>query len=833
MTESNESFRKRFNLRAPDARKELEDLGAGSEARQELEEIGTKAVKPSVTERLNDRLDVTGRVETAKTKSAEHKARVAIGRKSVAAKFSDWVTTRSVSDTEIFHRLSQEIEDEYVNAPADPHRRPRRQQSPTAKEVATARAKMRLTRGLTVFGASWGLLLTLPGQPLLLLWIPLGVLVWLWLAGGTTDQADKGSADLDIPVVAVPPTGLQERQIDDTPPYGFDTVPGARPVPSPTDDRIVLQKVPAVPAAEVSEVAQVAPVVDAAPAYEPPPAEFLKAGKVAKGWQREVEQVRAAISGVLTQFDVKAEVTGFTRGPTVTRYEIELGPAVKVEKVTALTKNIAYAVKNENLRIVSPIPGKSAIGVEIPNVNRDLVALGDVLRSPAAVADLHPMIVGLGHDIEGRAVLANLAKMPHILVAGATGAGKSSEINDLICSILMRATPREVRMILVDPKRVELSAYEDIPHLLTPIITNPRKAAEALGWVVGEMDSRYDELAATGFRHIDDYNKAIADGKLTVRGTDGKPATRYPYLLVIVDELADLMIVAPKDVEEHVVRITQLARAAGIHLVLATQRPSVDVVTGLIKANVPSRLAFATSSLADSRVVLDMPGAEKLVGQGDALFLPMGTSKPMRLQGAYITDKEIASLVQYWKGQHVDVTLLEDIAEEQAVIVGSKPAADPAAAQVDVDLLVQALELVVSTQFGSTSMLQRKLRVGFAEAGRLMAALEAHGVVGEAKGSKAREVMVKPNDLADAVDQVREGQDDDAPVTASAKAAAITDLLQALEQAGPSSAQQLADLTGMGKSTVQRHMRVAIADGRAQPRTGGGYQLPTGGQEQE
>ncbi|HSS11485.1 MAG TPA: DNA translocase FtsK, partial [Acidimicrobiales bacterium] len=478
-------------------------------------------------------------------------------------------------------------------------------------------------------------------------------------------------------------------------------------------------------------------------AWRLPPLALLKRGKVAEVDKRMVETLGRTLEDALAAHGVETRLAGMTVGPTVTRYELELGPGVKVAKVTSLHKDIAYAMASADVRILAPIPGRSAIGVEVPNKRRELVALGDILVSPEAHRANHPLEVGMGRDIAGRAVMANLAEMPHLLIAGATGAGKSSCINSLISSVLVRSTPDQVRLILVDPKRVELGHYNGLPHLLTQVVVNPKRAANALSWAVHEMERRYDLLAEVGVRDVTGYNAAYDRGDLKPEpGTDREYA-RLPFILVVVDELNDLMMVAARDVEESICRIAQMARAVGIHLIIATQRPSVDVITGVIKANIPSRLAFAVSSLADSRVILDQPGAERLIGQGDMLLLGASSSVPRRIQGAWVGEDEVRKVVAHWRRQ-AEPKYIEGVEGDVGGLGGTL-----AEEGDEDDLLEAAMELVVRSQLGSTSMLQRKLRVGFARAGRLMDLLEQRGIVGPSEGSKVRAVLMTADERDD------------------------------------------------------------------------------------
>jgi S-DNA-T family DNA segregation ATPase FtsK/SpoIIIE len=529
-----------------------------------------------------------------------------------------------------------------------------------------------------------------------------------------------------------------------------------RPKPAEEGDTTAEQVVPAIPvfgenlvlqaAAYKHEKGEAHQLELGLPASEQrwklPPISVLSR-KAAKPIDRRlIEKGGAALESTLGRFGVDAKLVGMTVGPTVTRYELELGPGVQVKKVTGLSHDIAYGLATPDVRIIAPIPGRSAIGVEVPNVQRQLVNLGDILDSEEVAKASHPLEVGLGRDIAGRPCTINLATMPHLLIAGATGAGKSSCINTVITSILMRTTPEQVRMILVDPKRVELGQYNDVPHLLTPVVVNPKKAANALDWAVREMDLRYELLHEVGVRDITGYNAAYDRGDLTADEETGTTYERLPFIVVVVDELADLMMVAARDVETSICRIAQMARAVGIHLVIATQRPSVDVITGVIKANIPSRLAFSVSSLADSRVILDAAGAEKLIGQGDMLLATASSSRAQRIQGAWVEEADVHKVVAHWKRQTTELRYVEGLAGDETEIGREGPDLD----EHD-DLLQEAMELVVRSRLGSTSMLQRKLRVGFARAGRLMDLLERRGVVGPSEGSKARSVLMTVEEL--------------------------------------------------------------------------------------
>jgi S-DNA-T family DNA segregation ATPase FtsK/SpoIIIE len=529
------------------------------------------------------------------------------------------------------------------------------------------------------------------------------------------------------PVVEQKPRGRHQSPAEQRPPQPAAQAP------------VRAKKAPAEPSTEV--------VVDLAGAtYQLPPLTLLDGGTGGEVDKRQLEETARQLEDTLVQHGVDATLTKIVPGPTVTRYEIELAPGVKVNRVSNLSHDIAYALATPDVRLLVPIPGKSAIGVEVPNTKRRLVSLGDILSSPEAARPAHPLTVGLGMDISGTPRLLNLSELPHVLIAGATGAGKSSCINSIVTSLLMRTTPDDVRVIMVDPKRVELGQYNGVPHLLTRVITNPKKANEALKWAVAEMDRRYDLLADAKVRDIEGYRDKLDAGGLDPEGFD-----RFPYIVVLIDELNDLMIVAGKEVEESIVRIAQMARAVGIHLVIATQRPSVDVITGVIKANVPSRLAFSVASQTDSRVIIDGAGAEKLVGMGDMLVVTAKEPRPQRIQGAWVRETEIHAVVEWVKqqreAQYQDKQVLEVVAAAAAAAAAADEEDDE-----DNDLIRQAMDLVVRSQLGSTSMLQRKLRIGFARAGRVMDALEQRGVVGPSLGSKARDVLMTVEDLEEAYD---------------------------------------------------------------------------------
>lgn len=586
-----------------------------------------------------------------------------------------------------------------------------------------------------------------------------------------SDPTRPGDAAIDLRDPAVPFD--QDAGKEDT--HDDDDDEAAEPSPAPKAKRAPrAKKADAAPVAEAEQ--QALTLADSESLWKLPPAKLL-----ARSQAQQVDRVDIAARGrvlqaTLDQFGVPTTPLEPIVGPTVTRYVLELGEGVKVSKLESLRKDIAYAMASPDVRILAPIPGRRAIGVEVPNSDRQVIALGDILASKEARRASHPLEAAIGRDINGRNMMINLATMPHVLIAGATGAGKSSCLNSIITSILMRSTPEQVRMILVDPKRVEMGQYDKAPHLLTAPVTDPRQAANALAWAVREMERRYDLLHKVGYRDITGYNNAVDAGTIEPGlgevDESGEPLKyrRLPFMLIVVDELADLMMVAARDVEESIARIAQMARAVGIHLVIATQRPSVNVITGVIKANIPARLAFAVSSLTDSRVILDQPGAERLVGRGDLLILGPASSTPHRVQGCWVEETEVRAVVQHWKDQAPEFSANEALAAEavpenpaapsSAAVpapggitstppsLGSITDAPPAPDDGGDELFGQAMELVVQTQLGSTSMLQRKLRVGFARAGRIMDLLEEAGVVGPSTGSKAREVMITPEELA-------------------------------------------------------------------------------------
>ncbi len=572
-----------------------------------------------------------------------------------------------------------------------------------------------------------------------------GELVVSYDGVGDGPEVDDGSSPGED--AALSDTRLLPRDLDVSRPA--PALPESGPVrgPVPDDLTLDLDSSPAEPGGEVPDGTRLAPPADDWSAYELPPLALLRPGRVAPGNRRALDAMREALESTLRQFGVAARVTRVSRGPTVTRFELALEPGVKVSSVTKLEADLAYALATAEIRIVAPIPGKSAIGIEVPNRDRDLITLGDVLRSPEAEAQAHPLTAGIGVDIAGNPVLVNLARMPHVLIAGATGSGKSVTMNGIVTSLIMRSTPAQVRLVLVDPKRVELTTYDGVPHLLTPVVTDPKRAVEALEWTVKEMNDRYERLSLLGYRNLDGYNDAVREG--TVRqapALSGKADADWgelPYIVFVIDELADLMMTAARDVEAGIVRIAQMARAVGIHLVVATQRPSVDVVTGLIKANIPSRIALAMATGHDSKTILDAYGAEKLVGGGDMLYLPANASKPHRIQGCYLDETEVEQVVAHTKAQR-HAEFAEGIVKDPSTAAAAEVTGDEA---TDADLIRAARDLVVRSGLGSTSMLQRKLRIGFARAGRVMDELEQLGVVGPSEGSKARAVLMTVDQL--------------------------------------------------------------------------------------